>query len=202
MAVSNDSHTGGDRVNDPVAGFSGRLFIGGVVGVALGLAAEVAGLWVIGAIAIIIAVFMLVMTRAPQRAKVEAARALRLKVQLEKWPPGVTLDPDVAEIEGIEWQVDAQNTKMERQVDALTNLLAEGLDDLPPQPERASSEPWAPVLHRSPVPDREAIDTGDRDASRSAPRTPRCSSRPAWPRNRVGSCYPCNLCASSLLWQK
>ena len=67
-------------------------------------------------------------------------RAENLKRQLEKWPQGVILDPDVAEIEGIERQVEAQNTKTERQVDALTDLLAEGLDALPPLLDGTSSE--------------------------------------------------------------
>ena len=73
--------------------------------------------------------------------ELEAARSLYLRLQLAMWPQGVTLDPDVAAIESIERQVDTQNTRIERQVNALTNLLAEGLDALPPHPDGASTEP-------------------------------------------------------------
>ena len=48
--------------------------------------------------------------------ELEAARSLYLRLQLAMWPQGVTLDPDVAAIEGIERQVDTQNTRIERQV--------------------------------------------------------------------------------------
>ena len=67
-------------------------------------------------------------------------RAENLERQLGMWPQGVTLDSDVAEIEGFEWQVEAQNNWIERRVDALTNLLAEGLGALPLQLDGASGE--------------------------------------------------------------
>jgi len=58
-------------------------------------------------------------------------RTERLERQLRRWPKGVTLDPDIASIDGIEPQVRAQNCEIERQVAALSNLLADGLDALP-----------------------------------------------------------------------
>jgi len=68
-------------------------------------------------------------------------KAEQLKRQLALWPQGVTLDPDVAAIYGIDLQVEAQNTKIEQQVGALTSLLAEGLDALPAQPDGGSRQP-------------------------------------------------------------
>lgn len=70
-----------------------------------------------------------------------AERAKNLKRQRQMWPPGVILDPDVAEIEGIESQVDAHNASVERQVDALTTLLAQEFDTASVKPNARPREP-------------------------------------------------------------
>jgi hypothetical protein len=60
-----------------------------------------------------------------------AARARLLQYQLSLWPKGVELDQHIAEIEGVEGQVDAQNDEIERRVRHLGDLLVRALHDLP-----------------------------------------------------------------------
>lgn len=55
----------------------------------------------------------------------------RLQLQEELWPADVELDPNIRAIDGIDRQVDAQNTKLEEQFRQLTGLLRAGLENLP-----------------------------------------------------------------------
>jgi hypothetical protein len=81
----------------------------------------------------------------------EREQAARLRGQRDIWASrGVTLDPDIASIDGIESQVRAQNAKIERQVRELSELLTEGLDALPathiaPTSERPDNDPPDPA---------------------------------------------------------
>jgi hypothetical protein len=72
---------------------------------------------------------------AEQQRQVAAAQAERERLaakqrharQLSRWPPGTTLDSDVANIDGIIPQVAAQNEKIESDVRQLNDLLHDGL---------------------------------------------------------------------------
>ena len=50
---------------------------------------------------------------------------------LSMWPKGVTLDEDVMALDTLVEQVDAQNAEIESQVNALTDLLQDGLKNPP-----------------------------------------------------------------------
>lgn len=57
----------------------------------------------------------------------EEERARGIAEQATLWPRGTTLSPEVADIYGIADQVQAQNSAIERTVDALTQILANNL---------------------------------------------------------------------------
>jgi HJR/Mrr/RecB family endonuclease len=71
-------------------------------------------------------------TAEAERRAAEAERQRQFAVrqrasQLSKWPRGIVLDDEIANIDGIDLQVIAQNERIESQVDSLRNLLNDRL---------------------------------------------------------------------------
>ncbi len=66
-------------------------------------------------------------------AKAETAR--RREWQQSRWPKGVVLESDVYNLDGVAAQVDLQNAKIESHVRAITDLLRDGLQNLPDVPK-------------------------------------------------------------------
>jgi len=65
-------------------------------------------------------------------AKAKAAEvASRREWQQSRWPNAVALESEIYNLDGLAAQVDLQNAKIESQVHALTDLLRDGLDNLP-----------------------------------------------------------------------
>ena len=64
-------------------------------------------------------------------AEARAEIARRREWQQSRWPTSVVLDAEIYNVDGLAAQVDRQNAKIEAQVDALTNLLSDGLHNLP-----------------------------------------------------------------------
>jgi restriction system protein len=62
-------------------------------------------------------------------ARAEIAR--RREWQQSRWPKGVVLDAEIYNLDGVAAQVDLQNAKIGSQVDRLTDLLHDGLQNLP-----------------------------------------------------------------------
>jgi hypothetical protein len=67
-------------------------------------------------------------TEASARA---AEIARRREWQRSKWPKDVVLDSEIYHLDGVAAQVDLQNAKIESQVDALADLLRDGLQNPP-----------------------------------------------------------------------
>jgi restriction system protein len=64
-------------------------------------------------------------------AKARAAEvARRREWQRSRWPKDVVLESEIYNLDGVAAQVDLQNAKIESQVDALANLLRDGLRNL------------------------------------------------------------------------
>jgi restriction system protein len=57
--------------------------------------------------------------------------ARRREWQRSRWPKDVVLEREIYNLDSVAAQVDAQNAKIESQVDALANLLRDGLRNLP-----------------------------------------------------------------------
>ncbi len=64
-----------------------------------------------------------------QARAAEVAR--RREWQRSRWPKDVVLESEIYNLDGVAAQVDLANVKIESQVDALTNLLRDGLQSLP-----------------------------------------------------------------------
>ena len=65
-------------------------------------------------------------------ARARAAEiACRREWQQSKWPKGVVLDSEIYNLDSVAAQVDVQNAKIESQVNALADLLRDGLQNLP-----------------------------------------------------------------------
>jgi restriction system protein len=65
-------------------------------------------------------------------ARARAAEiARRREWQQSRWPKGVVLESEIYNLDGIAAQVDLQNAKIESEVNALTDLLRDGLRNLP-----------------------------------------------------------------------
>ena len=67
-------------------------------------------------------------TEAKARA---AAIARRREWQQSRWPKGVVLESEIYNLDSVAAQVDLQNARIESQVTALTDLLHDGLQNLP-----------------------------------------------------------------------
>jgi len=63
-------------------------------------------------------------------AEARAEIARRREWQQSRWPKGVVLDAEIYNLDGVAAQVDLQNAKIGSQVDALTDLLHDGLQNL------------------------------------------------------------------------
>ena len=64
-------------------------------------------------------------------ARARAAEiARRREWQQSRWPKGVVLEPEIYSLDTVAAQVELQNAKIESQVQALTNLLRDGLQSL------------------------------------------------------------------------
>jgi HJR/Mrr/RecB family endonuclease len=71
--------------------------------------------------------------------EVKAAEVARQREwQQGRWPRGVVLDREIYKLDGVEAQVDRQNAKIESQVNAVSDLLQEGLQNPPVVSETAS----------------------------------------------------------------
>ncbi|MGO9152300.1 restriction endonuclease [Mycobacterium sp.] len=68
---------------------------------------------------------------AAEAERQRQAAEKRRKWQLSTWPKGTTLDSRIANIDGIDKQVAAQNKKIESQVHRLNDLLHDGLRNRP-----------------------------------------------------------------------
>jgi hypothetical protein len=81
-----------------------------------------------------------VVTAAEARAR-EAEAARRREWQRSRWPKDVVLEGEIYNLDGLTAQVRLQNAKIESQVSALTDLLADGLRNLPEvsESDRAAS---------------------------------------------------------------
>jgi restriction system protein len=64
-------------------------------------------------------------------AEARAEIARRREWQQSRWPKSVVLDPEIYNLDSVAAQVDLQNTKIGSQVNALTDLLHDGLQNLP-----------------------------------------------------------------------
>jgi len=65
-------------------------------------------------------------------ARARAAEiARRREWQKSRWPKGVVLESEIYNLDSVAAQVDLQNAKIESQVNALTDLLQDGLQNLP-----------------------------------------------------------------------
>ena len=73
-------------------------------------------------------------SEAERIAQVRAAR--RREWVRTRWPADVVVDKAVLAIDDIADQVDAQNDKIDEQVDHLSNLLVYGLVDVPSKSSR------------------------------------------------------------------
>ncbi|MCX2714027.1 restriction endonuclease [Mycolicibacterium sp. J2] len=72
------------------------------------------------------------------------ALARDLERQAGMWPRGANLCRDIAQIHGIEPQVAAQNTFIERTVEAVTDILADGLASVGPIKSSSPGGPYDP----------------------------------------------------------
>jgi len=80
---------------------------------------------------------------AEARARV-AERIRRREWQQSRWPKGVVLESEIYHLDGLAAQVDLQNAKIESQVNALTDLLQDGL-----QNPRGAGEPGLTAAYRA-----------------------------------------------------
>lgn len=77
-------------------------------------------------------------------ARARAAELARHREwQQSRWPEGVVLDSDIYSLDSLADQVDAQNIRIESRVRALTELLRDGLENLPGVPH--GSEATSPA---------------------------------------------------------
>jgi restriction system protein len=79
--------------------------------------------------------------KAAEASARQAEVARRREWQRSRWPKDVVLDSEIYNLEGVAAQVGLQNAKIEAQVSALTDLLADGLRNLPEvsESDRAAS---------------------------------------------------------------
>ena len=77
-----------------------------------------------------------VVKAAEARAR-EAEIARRREWQRSRWPKDVVLESEIYNLEGVAAQVDLQNAKIKSQVNALADLLRDGLQHLPDPSESA-----------------------------------------------------------------
>lgn len=99
------------------------------------------------------------------------ALARDLRIQAGMWPRGVTLRPDIAGIHGIEQQVAAQNGLIEHTVEALTDILSDGLTSVGPVKSSSPGGPCDPhfvVNHAESALSEMAFDFEYRPAARAA----------------------------------
>jgi hypothetical protein len=86
--------------------------------------------------------------KAVKVAEAKAARAAELarrrEWQRSRWPKDVVLESEIYNLDGVAAQVDLQNAKIESQVEALANLLRDGLRNSP-----AVSESDLAASHRA-----------------------------------------------------
>jgi HJR/Mrr/RecB family endonuclease len=83
-------------------------------------------------------------TKSVHARLLSTERARDLQEQAEMWPDEAILSPGVAEIHGIEDQVEAQNDAIERVVDALAGVLAQSIEALENTTINADPEPSTP----------------------------------------------------------
>ena len=72
-----------------------------------------------------------VLHQTVKAAEARAEIARRREWQQSRWPEGVVLDAEIYNLDSVAAQVDLQNAKIGSQVDALTDLLHDGLQNLP-----------------------------------------------------------------------
>jgi HJR/Mrr/RecB family endonuclease len=89
--------------------------------------------------------------RVRQRGAAASAELERHQARLRLWSRYTTLDSDIAALPSLERQVQAQNAKIENQVDALSNLLTSGLTIVPLPIAPDVSQNAKPGIHPSDV---------------------------------------------------
>jgi restriction system protein len=69
--------------------------------------------------------------KSVKAAEARAEIARRREWQQSRWPKGVVLESEIYNLDSVAAQVDLQNAKIKSQVNALTDLLRDGLQSLP-----------------------------------------------------------------------